>query len=425
MRVTVTGLGYLGLVHAVTLAEMGNHVLGMDVDSAKVVCLQNGVIPFHEPELGELLLSQLDSGRLKFTDNPVEVAKFAGAHFLCVGTPMLPSGDPDLRCLEDAVRCLAPHFKGDRVFVIGKSTTPPGAGGDLQGLARSLAPAGVTVEVAWNPEFLREGCAVTDSLYPERLVFGVGSVYAESVLRGIYAFLIGAHTPVVVTDVRGAELGKLAANAFLAAKISFINGIAQYCDRNGGDPRDVARVMGADHRIGSSGMISGLGYGGGCLPKDTLMLTGVLDDGGAHRLAGLLKQVTRINMWRRHQVVIQANELLGGFEGRRVTVLGLAFKAGTSDTRDSPGLHLAYLLATAGAAVTVYDPYTGECDFENADSAEDAVRDADLVIVTTADPVYAKVDPALFPGGKVIDCRYVLDRERWEAAGWEYHETGR
>jgi UDPglucose 6-dehydrogenase len=222
-----------------------------------------------------------------------------------------------------------------------------------------------------------------------------------------------------------AELGKLAANAFLATKISFINGVAQFCERNGGDPREVARVMGYDHRIGTGGMTPGLGFGGGCLPKDTLMLTGVLDDGGAHRLAGFLRQVTRINMWRRHQVVIQANELLGGFEGRRVTVLGLAFKAGTSDTRDSPGLHLAQLLVTAGAQVTVYDPHAGDDEFETATSAGDAVRDAELVIVTTGDPEYAKLDPALFPGGKVIDCRYVLSRGRWEAAGWDYHEVGR
>jgi UDPglucose 6-dehydrogenase len=425
MRVTVTGLGYLGLVHAATLAELGNHVLGMDIDSRKVKEIKEGRLPFHEPELGELVARHLSEGRLALTDNPVDVAKFAAAHFLCVGTPVLPSGDPDLSCLFDATRMLVPHFKGERNFIIGKSTTPPGTGGDLLGVARGLAPAGVTAEVAWNPEFLREGVAVQDCLYPERLVFGVGSEYAESVLRGIYVRLIASHTPVVVTDVRGAELGKLAANAFLAMKISFINGVAQYCDRNGGDPRDVARVMGSDHRIGGSGMTSGLGYGGGCLPKDTEMLTRVLDDGGARQLAGLLKQVTRINVWRRHQVVILAGELLGGFQGKRIAVLGVAFKAGTSDTRESPGLHLAHLLSAAGASVVVYDPHAGDCDFDNADTVADAVRGADLVIVTTADPEFTRLDPGGFPGGKVIDGRYALSRGRWEAAGWDYHEVGR
>jgi UDPglucose 6-dehydrogenase len=426
MRVTVTGLGYLGLVHAATLAEMGNHVLGMDNDEGKMKRIREGQLPFHEPELDELVRKHTTGGRLEFTGDPVEIAKYAGVHFLCVGTPLTDAGAADLRYLRDAVSALAPHFKGERSFIVGKSTTPPGTAAELLQLAQGLAPEGVVVEVAWNPEFLREGTAVQDSLYPDRLVFGVDSDRSELVLRHVYQTLRASGTRCITTDVVTAELSKLASNAFLATKISFINGIAQFTERNGGNPADVARIMGADHRIGVAGLQPGLGYGGGCLPKDVEMLTRVLDDGGGHRLATLLKHATRINAWRRQQVITLAHELLSGdFHGKNIAVLGIAFKAGTSDTRDSPGLYLAHAFEAAGAHVTVHDSHTGECDFDNADSAGEGIRGADLVIVTTNDPEYGKLDPSRFPPGKVIDCRNVLDRGKWESACWEVHETGR
>lgn len=425
LRVTVTGLGYLGLVHAAALAEMGNHVVGMDNDEERMRLIEGGVTPFHEPELAELVEDHVRTGQLRFTSDVAEVGKYANVHFLCVGTPVNDDGEVNLDYLFDAVHALVPHLKGTGNLLVGKSTTPPGTAAKLRVTARAAAPAGVGVDVAWNPEFLREGTAVQDSLYPSRLVLGVGGRDAERVLREVYSYLIVAHTHVSVTDTRTAELAKLASNAFLATKISFINGIAQYCDVNGGDPLGVAEIMGWDHRIGRLGMHPGLGYGGGCLPKDVEMLTRLADDHGARRLAGLLKQVTRINDWRRQQVLILAKSLLGGFEGKRVAVLGLAFKSGTSDMRESPGMYLAYTLMYAGAEVTVYDPHADSPDFVSGRSAEEAMACTDLVIVTTNDPAWTQINPAELAPGTVIDCRYVLDRRKWEAAEWDYHEVGR
>jgi UDPglucose 6-dehydrogenase len=425
MRVTVTGLGYLGLVQAATLAEMGNHVVAMDNDEERMHLIENGVMPFYEPELAHLVEDHVKTGRLRFTSDVAEAGKYGDTHFLCVGTPMGGDGEADLSCLFEAVHALVPHLKGADNLLVGKSTTPPGIAAKLRVAARALTPMGVGVDVAWNPEFLREGTAVQDSLYPSRLVLGVYDKAAERRLREVYQYLIVAHTHVSVTDPRTAELGKLASNAFLATKMSFINGIAQYCDVNGGDVQGVADIMGWDHRIGRLGMHPGLGYGGGCIPKDVEMLTQLADDNGARRLAGFLKQVTRINSWRRQQVLILAKDLLTSFEGRRIAVLGLAFKPGTSDMRESPGVYLAHTLVNAGAEVVVYDPHTGECDFDNADTTEEAMACTDLVIVTTNDPAWTQIDPAQLVPGRVIDCRYVLDRGKWEAAGWDYHEVGR
>jgi UDPglucose 6-dehydrogenase len=426
MRVTVIGLGYLGLVHAATLAAMGNQVLGMDIDESKVNRIKAGDIPFYEPGLNDLITEHVNDGSLQFTANILEVAKFAGQHFLCVGTPLTPAGLVDLHYLFEAVETLVPHLKGPENFIIGKSTTPPGTAAKLLKTARRLASDETYVDIAWNPEFLREGSAIADSLYPSRLVFGVNNKRAEMVLRQIYSYLISSFTQPCVTDVETSEMAKLASNAFLATKISFINGIAQFCEANGGNVQDIARIMGLDSRIGMVGLQPGLGWGGGCLPKDVQMLTREADTKHANRLAGLLKYATRINYWRRHQVIDTAEKLLHGVEGQKITILGAAFKAGTDDLRDSPGLYIADQLIGMGAFVVLHDPkanITGHYTWTT--KLQDAIQDADLVILATDHPEYANIDPSLFHPSMIIDGRYALNRKVWEAAGWKYHEVGR
>lgn len=417
MNLTVTGLGYLGLVHAACLADSGHHVLAMDIDGDKVARIEKGEIPFHEPGLAGFVQDSVAKGRLGFTTSAQEVARFSDVHFLCVGTPESPSGDADMSHLCDAIEALRPHLAHGSL-VIGKSTTPPG-----QAFAISdwLKESGA--EVAWNPEFLREGAAIWDTLNPERLVFGVSSPKAESVLRQVYRVQIASGVPVVVTDLTTAELAKLAANAFLATKISFINGLAQLCAASGGDVRVIAQALGHDSRIGV--MKPGIGFGGGCLPKDLHSLKAVCQDHGAHRFARLLSYVDNINIWRREEVIILAGKLLGinqDFTGKKITILGIAFKPGTDDVRESPGLYIAHALAAGGARITIHDPVAKTSEFACEDSPDKAIEGADLVILATEWPGYDAITPGT--PGKIIDGRYALDRAKWESAGWEYHEAG-
>lgn len=425
MRTTVIGLGYLGLVHAATLAEMGNAVIGMDIDTRKVDRIKLGLLPFHEPQLDELVSKHVASGKLQFTSNIIEAAKFANNHFICVGTPITPAGLPDLHYIFEAVESLAPHFKGPENFIYGKSTTPPGTAAKLLRVAKREAPEETFVDIAWNPEFLREGNAVNDSLYPSRLVFGINYNRTQIELRAIYNRIIQSHCQPIITDVETAEMAKLASNGFLATKISYINGIAQFCEQNGGNVKDIAKIMGADPRIGHVGLQPGLGFGGGCLPKDLQMLTQIADDNHARRLGRLLRFAQVINHSRREQVLTLATELLHGVEGQNIAVLGLAFKPGTDDMRESPGLYLAHALSSAGAHVITHDPIAGDAEFNHTDKAEDAIRDRDLVIIATDHPEYGKLDPSQFTPSKIIDGRYTLNRKKWETAGWEYHEVGR
>lgn len=431
MKITVTGLGYLGVVHCATLAEMGHIVLGMDVDVTKVEHLKNGGTPFTELGLEELLKKHTADGALTFTDDPAVVGEFGKIHFICVGTPVPATGLPDMSYLFSAVENLAPHLHGSENLIIGKSTTPPGTAAKLLAAARRLAP--YDVDVAWNPEFLREGSAVYDSLYPDRLVFGVNDVDAETTLNQIYSSLI-PKAKVVVTDVRTAELAKLAANAFISTKINFINGVAQYCEQADANVQDIAKILGLDKRIGSGSLKPGLGYGGGCLPKDLQMLIHEADEHNARRLSALLKAGSRINAWRREQVITLAGQLLKDeppihpmldFTGRQITILGLSFKAGTDDMRESPALYLAHTFAQHGASVVTHDPAARYPGFLQCQTPEEAIEGADVVILATEHTEYDKIDPFAFPPGKIIDCRYVLDRRRWENAGWDYHEVGR
>jgi UDPglucose 6-dehydrogenase len=435
-RLTVLGTGYLGATHAVCMAELGFEVLGMDVDADKTRRLSAGEVPFYEPGLEPLLRKQLEAGRLSFTTSYEEAAAFGDAHFLCVGTPQR-KGEfaADLSAVDAVVEGLAPHLDRPTV-VIGKSTVPVGTAQRLAAVLRELAPASDDVEVAWNPEFLREGHAVDDTLRPDRLVFGVAGPRGEQALRAIYAPLLEADVPVIVTDFATAELVKVAANAFLATKISFINAMAEVCEAAGGDVTALADALGYDPRIGRRFLNAGLGFGGGCLPKDIRAFMARAGELGADRALTFLREVDDINMRQRTRVVDLARAELGGsFLGARVAVLGAAFKPDSDDVRDSPALNVAGQMHLQGAAVTVYDPKA----IPNAQrifptltysaSAIDACRGADVVLHLTEWEQFRDMDPdalgEVVAHRRMIDARNALDGDRWRAAGWRFRALGR
>ena len=441
-RITVLGTGYLGLAHAACLAEAGFTVLGVDTDPALVAALNAGRPAICEPGLTGLVRDGLASGRLAFTASYARAAAHGDVHFVCVGTPQRGDGSADLSQVGGCLERLAPLLERP-CLVVGKSTVPVGTARAAAALLARRAPAGEAAELAWNPEFLREGRAVEDSRRPGRIVAGVGSARAESLLRQVYAPQLDSGVPFLVTDVTTAELTKLAANAFLATKISFVNGLAGLCETAGADPDLLARALGADPRIGPGGLRPGLGYGGGCLPKDTRALAGQAASSGAAGLADLLRSVDAINTGRRSRMVELAASLAdgsrslesGALEGARVGVLGLAFKAGTDDVRDSPALAVTAEIARRGAVVTAYDPVAaGRAGqvlppaVRFADSAAGAARGADVLLVLTDWPEFAGIDPARLGGlvarRAVADGRHVLDPARWRAAGWHYRALG-
>ncbi|WP_045876766.1 UDP-glucose/GDP-mannose dehydrogenase family protein [Pseudofrankia sp. DC12] len=436
-RISVIGTGYLGATHAVCMSELGFSVVGVDVDQAKADSLAGGTVPFFEPGLEELLRKNLDSGRLSFTTSFAEAAD-ADVHFLCVGTPQRPDSQAaDLRYLDAAVDGLLAAGPKAGSLVVGKSTVPAGTAAALAGRLAAQAPM---VRLGWNPEFLREGFAVEDTLRPDRLVLGVpagaGGHRAEETLRAVYATAITAGTPVVVTDFATAELVKAAANAFLATKISFINAMAEICEVTGGDVQTLSTALGYDARIGRRFLGSGVGFGGGCLPKDIRAFRARAEELGAGRAVGFLAEVDAINLRRRTRVAELATELLGGdVAGRRVAVLGAAFKPNSDDIRDSPALDVAELLREAGAVVTVTDPAAipnarrRHPELRYADNAASAAADADIVLHLTEWADFREIDPAALRAHVrtpvVIDGRNTLDIARWRAAGWTYHALGR
>ncbi len=437
MRLTVLGTGYLGATHAVCMAEMGHDVVGMDVDQAKVARLSDGEVPFYEPGLEPLLRKQLDSGRLRFTTSYAEAAEFADLHFLCVGTPQRPDAyAADLTSVESVVSGLAPHLSQPCV-VAGKSTVPVGTAQRLADRFLAEAPAGSGVELAWNPEFLREGFAVQDTLHPDRLVFGVrpGST-AEAVLREAYAPVLEGGVPLVVTDYATAELVKVSANAFLATKISFINAMAEVCEVVHADVTKLSEALGHDARIGSRFLHAGLGFGGGCLPKDIRAFMARAEELGVDQALSFLREVDAINLRRRARMVDLACELAGGsFDAVNVAVLGAAFKPNSDDIRDSPALDVAATILDGGAQVTVYDPEAMPNARQRypqlgyAGSAAEAARDADVVLHLTEWKEFRDMDPAVLSGvvrqRRIVDGRNALDPLRWRAAGWAYRALGR
>ncbi len=436
MRLSVIGTGYLGATHAACMAELGFEVIGYDVDEAKIELLRSGRVPFFEPELPELVTKQLEAGRLRFTTDIAEVAEFADVHFICVGTPQVKDGfAADLTYVYAALESLAPLLTRD-ALVVGKSTVPSGTAVALATRLAELAPGGDSVELAWNPEFLREGFAVKDTLRPERLVIGVESARAEKILREVWAPLTDAGIPLIVTDFATAELVKVAANSFLATKISFINAMAEICETTGADVTQLAAALALDTRIGGRFLHAGLGFGGGCLPKDIRAFMARAEELGVDQAVGFLREVDAINQRRRARMVDLAREQVGGdFTDKRIGVLGAAFKPNSDDTRDSPALDVAASIHREGGVVSVYDPEAMPNarmrypDLTYASSTVAACTDADVVLHLTEWREFRDLDPsilsAVVANKHIVDGRNALDPARWRAAGWTYRALGR
>ncbi|MCZ9296011.1 UDP-glucose dehydrogenase family protein [Corynebacterium yonathiae] len=440
MRMTVIGTGYLGATHAACMAELGHEVLGVDVDENKISALKSGKVPFYEPGLPEVLERNIEAGRLDFSTDYEEAAEFGNLHFLGVGTPQRRgSYAADMTYVKTVITDLVPKLKGEHI-IFGKSTVPVGTAAELQELANELAPEGTTVEIAWNPEFLREGYAVKDTITPDRIVLGVGETTeerrAEEVAREVYAQPLSQDTPFIVTDWQTAELVKVSANAFLATKISFINAVSEICEIAGADVTALADAIGLDERIGRKFLGAGLGFGGGCLPKDIRAFMARAGELGADQALTFLREVDAINMRRRDRVVVLAKEAFNGsLLGHRVTVLGCAFKPNSDDVRDSPALSVAGSLSLAGAAVTVYDPEgmdNAKKVFPTLDYAantDDALREAELVILATEWKQFKELDPQqagqLVDNKHIIDGRNVLPVADWQQAGWKVEALGR
>lgn len=435
MRLTVIGTGYLGLTHAVCMADLGHDVIGLDVDADKVARVSRGEVPFFEPGLEPMLRKNLDAGRLRFTTSFAEVAGFGNIHFLCVGTPQAADGSTDLSYVHSAADALTPHLWRPSL-VIGKSTVPVGTARGLAARIREQVPAGGQTDVAWNPEFLREGFAVEDSLSPDRLVFGVASEQSAGLLRQIYAKLLADGTPALFMDLETAELVKAAANAFLATKISFINAMAEICEKAGADVIRLADALALDDRIGRRFLAPGLGFGGGCLPKDIRAFRSAARELGVDSVVNLLGEVDAINLRRRSRVTDLAREVLDGtLAGRRLAVLGLAFKPGSDDVRDSPSLHVCGQLLREGALVSVHDPVAMgnavriQPDLRYAGSVSEAAANADAVLHLTEWADYRVIDPAMLATvvarRNMIDARCALDEEAWRSAGWSFRVLGR
>ncbi|MCU1534317.1 MAG: UDP-glucose 6-dehydrogenase [Glaciihabitans sp.] len=435
MKISVIGCGYLGAVHAACMAELGHDVIGVDVDPAKIEALAVGNAPFFEPGLPEILKSAAATGRLRFTTDMSEVAD-ADVHFVAVGTPQ-KKGEyaADLTYVDAAVTGLIPYLK-DGALVVGKSTVPVGTAARLAELVASGAPA---ASLAWNPEFLREGFAVKDTLGPDRLVYGVAAgepgERATALLDEVYATALSHDTPRIVTDYATAELVKVSANAFLATKISFINAMAEISESTGSDVTQLADAIGHDARIGRRFLNSGLGFGGGCLPKDIRAFRARGEELGLGDSLAFLGEVDAINLRRRERMVQLTKESLGGsLAGKRVAVLGLAFKPDSDDVRDSPALDVASRLVAEGALVVATDPEAVETsrrvqpNLSYVATPEEAAAGADAVLVLTEWKQYRELAPSDLAGaaGQVIlDGRNCLDRELWRRAGWLYRSLGR
>lgn len=438
MRMTVIGTGYLGATHAACMAELGHEVLGVDVDQSKIDALKSGEVPFYEPGLPEVLERNLGNGRLDFTTDYAEVADFAQVHFLGVGTPQKRgSFAADMTYVRSVITELVPLLEGDHI-IFGKSTVPVGTAEEMQELANELAGDRASVEIAWNPEFLREGYAVQDTITPDRIVLGVrrGESRAEEIAREVYATPIANDTPFLVTDLATSELVKVSANAFLATKISFINAVSEVCEASGGDVTQLADAIGLDERIGRKFLGAGLGFGGGCLPKDIRAFMARAGELGADQALTFLREVDAINMRRRDHLVQLARNTCGGtLLGKNITVLGAAFKPNSDDVRDSPALSVAGSLSLGGAEVTVYDPQAMDNarqifpTLDYAGSVYDALADAELVILATEWKEFKELDP--IRAGKlvtqkcIIDGRNVLPVKKWQDAGWQLTALGR
>ena len=435
MKISVVGCGYLGAVHAACMAELGHDVLGIDVDDTKVAALSAGRAPFYEPGFEELLTRALGTGRLRFTTTPGDDLAGVDLHFIAVGTPQSDTGAADLSYVDAAVATLLAGAAPGSV-VVGKSTVPVGTAAHL---ADRLAERDIVL--VWNPEFLREGFAVADTLHPDRIVYGLSADPARAELGRtrldeVYARLLADGIPQIVTDYVTAELVKVAANSFLATKISFINAMAELCEATGGDVTALADALGHDDRIGRRFLGAGVGFGGGCLPKDIRAFVARAQELGVHDAVSFLREVDAINQRRRDRVVDLALRSLGDqLSGAKITVLGAAFKPNSDDIRDSPALDIAHRLHMLGAQVSITDPKALDAaarrhpDLVTEPDTHQALRDADLVLLLTEWAEYVELDPSEVATWvrrpAIIDGRNALDPARWRASGWDYHGLGR
>jgi len=414
------------------MSSLGFTVVGVDTDPEKVALLQSGKLPFYEPGLDTLLEQEMKTGRLSFTTD-FSAVKDADVHFVCVGTPQSKDGlAADLTYVKSAVAAIAPHLK-DGSLVVGKSTVPVGT---AQGLREELSKIAPQADLAWNPEFLREGFAVEDTLTPNRLVVGVANDRAEEILKEVYEPVIALGTPWIRADLPTSELVKVAANSFLATKISFINAMAEVCEAAGGDVTVLAKAIGYDPRIGNRFLQAGIGFGGGCLPKDIRAFMARAEELGAKQALEFLREIDAINLRARQRVIdVVRGELSEDLTKYKIAVLGATFKPDSDDVRDSPALDIAAQLHAAGAEIVVHDPQGIEParkrfpTLQYAEVVNDAVKDADLILHLTEWKEYRQIDPAalgsLVKGKIIIDGRNMLDRTMWRNAGWKFHALGR
>jgi len=432
LKLSVIGTGYLGATHAACMASLGFEVIGFDTENSKIDLLSKGKVPFYEPDLEELLAEQIKAGRLRFTKDIAELAD-VDVHFICVGTPQVKGGNAaDLTYVNSALESIAKIVKPGGL-VVGKSTVPVGTATRLRNRLIELNP---NADLAWNPEFLREGFAVEDTLRPNRLVVGVTNDNSEKILKEVYAINLKENTPWVRADLPTAELVKVAANSFLATKISFINAMAEICEAAGGDVTILAKAIGYDPRIGSRFLQAGIGFGGGCLPKDIRAFMARAEELGAKQAVEFLKEVDAINLRARQRIIeLVRRDLSEDLVGKKVAILGAAFKPDSDDVRDSPALDIAAQIQAAGAIVTVHDPKAianAQKRFPALKFAEDinnTLKDADIVLHLTEWKIYRDINPAqvksLVKTAIMIDGRNALDRDAWRAAGWKFRALGR
>jgi len=431
LRLSVIGTGYLGATHAAAMSSLGFEVVGIDLDQEKVSVLSKGRVPFFEPGLDQLLSDEIASGRLSFTTD-FTAASSCDVHFICVGTPQAKDSlAADMTFVNGALRSIAPIAKRGSL-IVGKSTVPVGTAARL---ALELASINPDVELAWNPEFLREGFAVEDTLRPNRLVVGVTSDQAEETLREVYADLLAQEIPWIRADLPTAELVKVAANSFLATKISFINAMAEICEAADGDVTVLAKAIGFDPRIGSRFLQAGIGFGGGCLPKDIRAFMARADELGARQALEFLREIDSINLRARARMIELVRADLGeDLKGRKISVLGAAFKPESDDVRDSPALDIAVQLHGAGADVIIHDPKAtanAKRRFPSLNFTTDltaCLQDSELILHLTEWREYREIDPksldSVVAKRNIIDGRNALDRKKWIDAGWHLRALG-
>jgi len=427
LKLSVIGTGYLGATHAACMASLGFEVIGFDTEISKIELLSKGKVPFYEPDLEELLAEQIKAGRVRFTKDIAELAD-VDVHFICVGTPQVKDGNAaDLTYVNSALESIAKIVKPGGL-VVGKSTVPVGTATRLRDRLIELNP---NADLAWNPEFLREGFAVEDTLRPNRLVVGVTNDNSEKILKEVYATNLKENTPWVRADLPTAELVKVAANSFLATKISFINAMAEICEAAGGDVTILAKAIGYDPRIGNRFLQAGIGFGGGCLPKDIRAFMARAEELGAKQAVEFLKEVDAINLRARQRIIeLVRKDLSEDLVGKKVAILGAAFKPDSDDVRDSPALDIAAQIQAAGAVVTVHDPKAianAQKRFPALKFAEDinsTLKDAEIVLHLTEWKIYREINPVevkpLVKTPIMIDGRNALDRDAWRAAGGKF-----